>query len=346
MADEQSTRLPIPLVVEDEEEGILPGDFLSLEARSQELVLVFGFNQEILAGYLDLSSRRQYCRDFYAYLEYAGSSQEALRPRTMERWVLWLVNHPQGYSPKTINRMLSAVKKIMTRATALDYLDRATAQGFADVERVREVALKERIRIPVVITPEQMEEITAQPDTDRLIGLRDLAMLLTLASSGLRVTSFCQLKQQQIVVGTSGYQLMIRGKNDVDYSPVPLSASAYHAIQVWLAVRLVPSEYLFTHFEGGEGAGPNARLSAELISDRSVRRIVRTYAQAVGLEGVKPHDFRRYLGTQLSEIDVHQAMLALHHKNASTTLNHYVLSKLREGISDHLVPSRSSWTAR
>jgi len=30
-------------------------------------------------------------------------------------------------------------------------------------------------------------------------------------------------------------------------------------------------------------------------------------------------------------------MLALHHKNASTTLNHYVLSKLKEGISDHLV---------
>ena len=118
---------------------------------------------------------------------------------------------------------------------------------------------------------------------------------------------------------------------------MPLSLSAYHAIQVWLTLRPVPSAYIFTHFEGGKADGPQARLSAQPISDRSVRRIVRAYAQAAGLAGVKPHDFRRYLGTQLAEIDVHQAMLALHHKNASTTLNHYVLSKLREGISDHLI---------
>jgi integrase len=234
-------------------------------------------------------------------------------------------------------RALSAVKKIMKKAATLSYLDQSMADGFQEVESVREIALKDRLREQIVITPAQMAAITAQPDTDRLIGLRDLALLLTLASSGLRVGSLCQLKARQIVVGGSGYQLMIRGKNDVKASPVPLSASAYQAIQAWMAQRPVASAYIFTHFEGGEGDGPKVRLSPEPISDRSVRRIVRKYAAAVGLENVKPHDFRRYLGTQLAEIDVHQAVLALHHKNASTTLNHYVLSKLREGISDHLV---------
>ncbi len=335
MTNDESTRLPIPIVVE--EDSIVAGDYLSIEERSQELARLFGFNQEILAGYLDPSSRRQYCRDFYAYLEYAGSKPEALRPSTMERWVLWLVEHPQHYSPKTINRMLSAVKKIIKKAAALSYLDRATAERFQEVEAVRELALKDRLREQIVITPEQMGAITAQPDTERLIGLRDLALLLTLASSGLRVSSFCQLTVQQIVVGKSGYQLLVRGKNDLKASPVPLSASAYEAIQIWLRERPVASAYIFTHFEGGEGDGPHARLSASPLSDRSVRRIVQKYAAEVGLACAKPHDFRRYLGTQLAAIDVHQAMLALHHKNASTTLNHYVLSKLKEGISDHLV---------
>ena len=337
MSDDRSTRLPIARVDEEKGNGILPGDTLSIEKRSEALVTIFGFNQEILAGYLDPSSRRQYCRDFYTYLEYAGSKEDALRPTTLTHWVLWLVNHPQRYSPKTINRMVSAVKKMMKKAASLEYLDRKTADGFQEVEAVRELALKDRLREQIVLSPTDIARIAAQPDTDRLVGRRDLALILTLASSGLRVTSLCHLKMQQIIVGTAGYQLMIRGKNDVKASPVPLSASAYEAIQVWLRERPVPSEFVFTHFDRREGDGPTAQLSADPISDRSVRRIVRAYALAMGQEGVKPHDFRRYLGTQLAEIDVHQAMLALHHKNASTTLNHYVLSKLREGISDHLV---------
>jgi len=43
MTDEQNARLPIPIVVE--EDGIVPGDFLSIEERSQELAHLFGFNQ-------------------------------------------------------------------------------------------------------------------------------------------------------------------------------------------------------------------------------------------------------------------------------------------------------------
>jgi hypothetical protein len=145
MTDEQSNRLPISVVVEDEEDGILLGDYLSIEERGRELVRIFGFNQEILAGYLDPSSRRQYCRDFYAYLQYAGSKEEALRPATLAHWVLWLVEHPQRYSPKTINRMLSAVRNywgspprsLCLRSTATQSTDadtplwllRATHQG-------------------------------------------------------------------------------------------------------------------------------------------------------------------------------------------------------------------------
>lgn len=48
-------------------------------------------------------------------------------------------------SPNTINRMLSAVKRLMREAAAQGYIPHAAADAFKDVLGVKAVALKERI---------------------------------------------------------------------------------------------------------------------------------------------------------------------------------------------------------
>ncbi len=67
-----------------------------------------------------------------------------------------------------------------------------------------------------------------------------------------------------------------------------------------------------------------------------VWRIVQGYADQVGLSYIKPHDFRRFVGTQLARSDIRKAQQALGHKRIDTTARHYVLDELEPGLTDNL----------
>ena len=60
------------------------------------------------------------------------------------------------------------------------------------------------------------------------------------------------------------------------------------------------------------------------------------YALQCGLPAVKPHDFRRFVGTQLAKRDLRQAQRALGHKRLETTVQHYVLDELQPGLTEGL----------
>ncbi len=52
----------------------------------------------------------------------------------------------------------------------------------------------------------------------------------------------------------------------------------------------------------------------------SVWRIVRGYAQKCGYDHIKPHDLRRFVGTQVaSKLAIREAQLALGHKSIEMT---------------------------
>jgi integrase len=65
-------------------------------------------------------------------------------------------------------------------------------------------------------------------------------------------------------------------------------------------------------------------------------RAVQRAAQRVGLAHVKPHDFRRFVGTELARRDIRLAQKALGHKRIETTARHYVLDELAGGLTDGL----------
>lgn len=295
-------------------------------------VLPDHFDASILAGQLAPSSIAMYQRDFIAYVDFAGSPTAAAMPATLARWRTHLAQET-AMSPNTINRMLSAVKRLMREAANQGYLPTEVAQGFAHVAGVKAAALKERIKddARVRIEPESMRELCEQPERERLIGSRDAALLATLAGSGLRVSELAHLNVAQIQAKGAGYVIWVRGKNDVSYREAPLSREAFTLIQRWLAERPVPSEYIFTAFDGR-----GDRLTARPMSAPAIWKVVRQYAQLAGLDSVKPHDFRRFVGTQLARIDIRKAQRALGHKRLETTARHYVLDELEPGLTDDL----------
>lgn len=290
------------------------------------------FDAAILAGQLAPSSIAMYQRDFAAYLRFAGSLHGAIKAPTLARWRTTLAQETT-MSPNTINRMLSAVKRIMREAAAQGYLSHAIAAAFDQVAGVKNVAMKDRIKenARVRIEKPEMRTVCDSPSTESLIGLRDTALLATLASSGLRVSELAGLTNAQIKRKKGGYIVLVRGKNDVDFRDAPLSIEAYGHIQTWLAARPIKSSYIFTAFDGrGE------RLTARPLSVEAIWRTVRKYTQDAGMEAVKPHDFRRFVGTELARKDIRQAQKALGHKRIETTARHYVLDELEVGLTDNL----------
>jgi integrase/recombinase XerD len=68
----------------------------------------------------------------------------------------------------------------------------------------------------------------------------------------------------------------------------------------------------------------------------SAWRAVRKYALACGLPQIKPHDFRRFVGTELAKRNLRQAQRALGHQRLETTVAHYVLDELQPGLTEGL----------
>lgn len=294
--------------------------------------VVTTFDASILAGQLAPSSIAMYERDFRAYLAFAGSFAQAVLATTLARWRAHLAQ-ATDMSPNTINRMLSAVKRLMREAAAQGYLSHELASAFEEVAGVKAVALKDRIKTDarVRIEPEEMRILCEAPNLEQLIGLRDTALLATLASSGLRVSELVSLTQKQIIKKKQGYLLLVRGKNDLEPREAPLSQEAYGLIQVWLTARPVASDAIFTAFDGRGG-----RLTDRAMSSVAAWKIVRKHSNATDLENVKPHDFRRFVGTEMARKNIRQAQKILGHKRIETTARHYVLDELEPGLTDNL----------
>ncbi len=290
------------------------------------------FDASILAGQLAPSSVKMYTRDFEAYLAFAGSAEAAVKASTLARWRAHLAQATDK-SPNTINRMISAVKRLMREAAAQGFIPASLAQEFDQVSGVKVAALKQRVKdnARVRIEPGDMRAVCELPTRERLIGLRDQALLAALASSGLRVTELATLTTAQIRPKGHSYVVLVRGKNDVAYREAPLSRGAHGYIQAWLAARPVDSSYIFTSFDGR-----GDRLTERPLSPTAIWKIVRKYAGEAGLTDVKPHDFRRFVGTQLARVDIRQAQKALGHKRLETTARHYVLDELEPGLTDDL----------
>lgn len=296
--------------------------------------VTLGFDTTILAGSVAPSSLAMYERDFLAYLTYAGSPGTALDPSTLARWRTHLVTTTE-MSPNTINRMLSAVKRLMVAAAEQKYIDGETAAAFSRVRGVKVGALKDRMRIRnrVKIEPDVMRMLIDSIDRSHLIGMRDAALFITLASSGLRIHELACLKQVQVIKRGDGYLLHMyaqEGKNQDEDREAHISIEAVEAIENWLAARPIQSEYIFTSFAGRGDSRPLAKPISAQGAWLAVKKIAGPY-----VEGVKPHDFRRFVGTQLAKHDLREAQIALGHKRIETTAK-YDLREIRVGATDNL----------
>lgn len=309
----------LPVIYNPNQQDVIPVEMPKLE--------------HILAGRLSASSIAMYKRDVKAYTDYALSQNRLWTdPKTLVAWRDTLALQGE-MSPNTINRMIAAVKRIIREMATREMIAEEESMKFDRIHGVKVKALKNRLKkhARTRITKEDMRRLCEAPDKTTFIGLRDRALLAVIASSGIRASEAATLTVEQIEKHEKGYTIKVCGKADIEYREAHLSVEAYQCIQEWREKQPIESPYIFTSFKT-RGLVPNS----DPISEVTVWNIVQRYADQCEIPNIKPHDFRRFLGTQLAATDIRKAQKALGHKSIEVTARHYVLDELEVGLTDNL----------
>lgn len=286
---------------------------------------------------LAASSIEMYKMSIKAYQEFASDSGlDPMSHQTLRAWRDWMLTTPQANgklkSSNTINRMLSAIKRVVKEAKQREIVDDLVYARFKDVEGVKIDPKRLKKTTRTKISKDDLRRLCESPGPSRLIGLRDRALLHTLASSGIRASELATLKQSQIEKQDNGlYLLKVMGKNEIEPASAFLNTEAYNAIQGWLIARPFESEYIFTSFKN-RGLEP----LVQPMTRQAVWDTLQKYAGRCGLKHITPHTLRRYLGTILAKEDIRLAQKALRHRRIQTTADHYVLDELEAGKTEHI----------
>jgi integrase/recombinase XerD len=280
-----------------------------------------------------------YTRLWRQYVIFCGSEEAALEAYNLVRYRQHLIVVKQR-SANTINTALRAIKSIIRQLRQQGVVTRDAVYDFTEVNELPANALVERRRPNnrVRVSTEEVKRMVDAPPAsiNDYVACMHRALLMTLASTGLRAAEVGRVKLDHIERRAGGYVITnVIGKHQGQAREVPLAKGAYDAIQDWLHVRPVYSEYVFFAMK----VRPKSTL---LISDdpmpgSTVLTAVRKYAKIAGIAHLKTHDLRRYVGTQLAKVDLRVAQKVLGHQDINTTASSYVLDDTPVGVTDGLI---------
>ena len=169
------------------------------------------------------------------------------------------------------------------------------------------------MRLPKVLSREQVTELLEQPKGGEPIALRDRALLELMYACGLRVSEAIALEVGD--VDTDEGMLRARGKGSKERM-VPVGSSAVGALERYLArgrpvlVGIRVESSLFVNHRG-------ARLTRQ-----GVYKIIQSYAHSAGLaERMTPHTLRHTFATHLlaGGCDLRSLQEMLGHADLATT---------------------------
>ena len=188
------------------------------------------------------------------------------------------------------------------------------------------------MRLPDVLTLQEIDDIINAIDLATAEGQRNRAMIELLYSCGLRVSELCSLRISDLYLKEQF--IRVTGKGDKQRL-VPISSRAIAELEAYFADRSRISikhgyeDYVFI----------SERLKKKL-SRITVFHIVKELVAATGIsKSVSPHTFRHSFATHLLEgganLRVIQAMLG--HESIATTeiYTHIDTQRLREEIIEH-----------
>ncbi len=220
-----------------------------------------------------------------------------------------------GLSKTSLNRHLSALRAFYRYLMTEGCMDQNPARGVASLKRDQ--------ALPHFLYYREMEALLAAPDTSKLLGQRDRAILEIAYGGGLRVSELVGANVGDVDVNIGFIRVMGKGKKE---RLVPMAQPALQALNDYLRKRagagfsIAKDSPLFLNHRGGR------------LSDRSVRDILNKYVQQAAIaQKISPHVLRHSFATHLLEAgaDLRSVQEFLGHASLSTTQIYTHVTKSR-----------------
>ena len=167
---------------------------------------------------------------------------------------------------------------------------------------------RNKTKIPKVLSEEDIEKLISKPSAKAPTGVRNKAIIGTLAYAGLRAMELVNLRVSDINLKESWIHIKGGKTGDRD---IPISPKLEPYLIAWNNIRPKHSRRFFTTLKG------------KRIQDRYIRDMVKREAVAVGLGSwIHPHALRHSFATHTlkrEDINTPELQYLLGHKYLSST---------------------------
>jgi len=264
---------------------------------------------------------RAYNNDLLQYGSFLQSRQ-IMNPEEVDHLVLrgfMAFLRKEGYTKTTIARKLASVRSFYRFLCEVGAMDHNPAAAMRTPKR--------ESKLPHFLDTSEVERLLTAPDSGKLLGQRDRAMLETLYSTGVRVGELVGLDVADLDLAAE--VAVVRGKGKKERL-VPLGRPAMEAMRDYIAMRrAAPKAATF------DPKPMFLNKHGKRLSSRSVARTLEKYIRQTGLDGkTSPHTLRHSFATHLlnNGADLRSVQELLGHAHLSTTqiYTHLTTERLRE----------------
>lgn len=296
---------------------------MNYQQKQQNLFKAYETYLKLERG-LSPNSVEAYIRDVDKLRRFAEDEQKSVREITYDNLQQFVAQlRDIGIHPRSQARIISGIKSFYHFLVLEDYLE-ADPTEFLESPKIG-------MRIPEVLSVEEIDAILASIDLSRPEGHRNRAMLEVLYSCGLRVSELVNLRYGDIYPKEGFIRVWGKGSKQ---RLVPISKTALREIRLYLSDREAQvakpgfEDYLFLNRRGTS------------LSRVMVFNIVKQQTALAGVhKTVSPHTFRHSFATHLLEgganLRAIQAMLG-HEKITTTEIyTHIDRESLRREILEH-----------
>lgn len=270
---------------------------------------------------LSANTRQAYERDLRLFCKTLGfKNSDALVNVSREQITGYMTQlKEKGLAAATIARKLAAIKAFYRFMTAEGYMD-------ANPAEVVEAGTK-GIKLPRVLSEDEVVRLLNQPDITTAEGFRDRTMLEVLYATGMRVSELINLTLERVDLNMK--YIIAFGKGSKERI-VPLGSVAAEFLQQYLE-KVRPK---LTH------AGRNTNIVFLALGGHELTRqrfwqIIRTYGRKANInKALTPHILRHSFATHLLDngADLRSVQELLGHSDISTTqiYTHLTNKRLRD----------------
>lgn len=270
---------------------------------------------------LSANTRQAYERDLRLFCKTLGfKNSDALVNVSREQITGYMTQlKEKGLAAATIARKLAAIKAFYRFMTAEGYMD-------ANPAEVVEAGTK-GIKLPRVLSEDEVVRLLSQPDITTAEGFRDRTMLEVLYATGMRVSELISLTLERVDLNMK--YIIAFGKGSKERI-VPLGSVAAEFLQQYLE-KVRPK---LTHADRNTNIVFLAFGGHELTRQR-FWQIIRAYGRKANInKALTPHILRHSFATHLLDngADLRSVQELLGHSDISTTqiYTHLTNKRLRD----------------